>query len=201
MNEPAYKIYRFRQDLYVSKAARARQKGQTPRAVWFTGLSGAGKSTIANAVEMALLAGGRHSYLLDGDNIRQGLSRDLGFGDADRVENIRRVGEVAKLMVDAGLIVLAAFVSPFRADRQMVRELFLPGEFIEVYVSTPLEVCEQRDSKGLYRLARQGLVPDFTGISAPYEPPLDAELELDTAGLPVHECADRVLHMLKVRLP
>ncbi len=198
MNGPSYKILRFHQELDVNKAARARQKGQTPRAVWFTGLSGAGKSTIANAVERELLAHGRHSYLLDGDNIRQGLSRDLGFTDADRVENIRRVGEVTKLMVDAGLIVLAAFVSPFRADRQMVRELFPPGEFIEVFVSTPLEVCEQRDSKGLYRLARQGVVQNFTGISAPYEAPFNAEVELNTGELRVDQCVSRVLDVLNI---
>lgn len=186
------------QELDVDKQARARLKGQTPRAVWFTGLSGAGKTTIANAVEKALVADDGHSYLLDGDNVRHGLSRDLGFSDADRVENIRRVGEVAKLMVDAGLIVLVAFISPFRADRRMVRELFQPGEFIEVYVSTPLEVCEQRDTKGLYRLAREGRLSNFTGISAPYEAPTQPELELNAAQLPVGECVERVLHALEV---
>jgi bifunctional enzyme CysN/CysC len=184
------------QDLDVTKQARAQQKGQTPRVVWFTGLSGAGKSTVANAVEKALFARGMHSYLLDGDNVRHGLSRDLSFSDADRVENIRRVGEVAKLMVDAGLITLVAFISPFRADRRMVRELFQAGEFIEVYVSTPLEVCESRDRKGLYRLAREGRLPNFTGISAPYEPPLAAELDLNAAELPVEQCVERVLRLL-----
>ncbi len=185
------------QDLDVNKDARAQQKGQRPRAVWFTGLSGAGKSTVANAVEKALLARGMHSYLLDGDNVRHGLSRDLGFGDADRVENIRRVGEVAKLMVDAGLIVLVAFISPFRADRRMVRELFEAGEFIEVYVSTPLAVCERRDPKGLYRKARQGLVAQFTGVSAPYEAPTAPELLLDTSALAVEDCVNRVLRVLR----
>lgn len=184
------------QPLDLDKAARARLKGQVPRVVWFTGLSGAGKSTIANAVESALYARGMHSYVLDGDNVRQGLSRDLSFGDADRVENIRRIGEVAKLMVDAGLIVLVAFISPFRADRDMVRSLLQPGEFIEVYVSTPIEICEQRDSKGLYRLARAGKVPNFTGISSPYEPPGQPELELDTSKLSVEQCVSRVLQSL-----
>jgi bifunctional enzyme CysN/CysC len=184
------------QGLDVNKAARARQKGQSPRVLWFTGLSGAGKSTIANAVEQALFSRGMHSYLLDGDNVRHGLSRDLGFSDADRVENIRRVGEVAKLMADAGLVVLVAFISPFRADRRMVRELFESGEFTEVYVSTPLEVCERRDTKGLYKLARQGVVPNFTGVSAPYEPPLAPELELNTAELSVQQCVEQVLRTL-----
>lgn len=184
------------QALDLDKTARARLKGQVPRVVWFTGLSGAGKSTVANAVEKALYAQGMHSYILDGDNVRQGLSRDLSFGDADRVENIRRVGEVAKLMVDAGLIVLVAFISPFRADRNMVRALLQPGEFIEVYMSTPLEVCEKRDPKGLYRLARAGRVPNFTGISSPYEPPESPELSLDTDRLSVEACVARVLQAL-----
>ena len=186
------------QGLDLDKAARARQKGQSPRVLWFTGLSGAGKSTIANAVEQALFSRGMHSYLLDGDNIRHGLSRDLGFSDADRVENIRRVGEVAKLMLDAGLVVLVAFISPFRADRRMVRDLFESGEFIEIYVNTPLEVCESRDTKGLYKLARQGVVPNFTGVSAPYEPPLTPDLELNAAELSVQDCVERVLRALRV---
>lgn len=181
----------------VDKAARARQKGQVPRVVWFTGLSAAGKSTVANAVDNALLARGMHSYLLDGDSVRQGLSRDLGFSDADRTENIRRIGEVAKLMVDAGLIVLVAFISPFRADRRMVRALFEKGEFIEAYMSAPLEVCEKRDPKGLYAKARKGLVANFTGISGPYEPPEEAELDLDTAKLSVEACVERVLAGLR----
>ena len=185
--------------LFVEKAARSRQKGQSPRVVWFTGLSASGKSTIANALDKALFERGLHSYLLDGDRVRQGLSRDLGFGDADRTENIRRIGEVAKLMVDAGLIVLVAFISPFRADRRMVRSLFPKGEFVEVYVSTPIEICEQRDPKGLYRLARQGVVANFTGISAPYEPPENAELELDTAQLSVSQCVNRLMCSLEVR--
>ena len=183
----------------MNKTARARQKGQTPRVVWLTGLSGAGKSTLANAVERVLLAKGMHSYVLDGDSLRHGLNRDLGYGDADRAENIRRVGEVAKVMIDAGLIVLVALISPFRADRRRVRELFEPGEFIEVHVSTPLEVCEQRDPKGLYRRARAGEMADFTGISSPYEPPEAPQLELDTALLSVHDCIARILSLLELR--
>lgn len=181
----------------IDKAARARQKGQVPRVVWFTGLSGAGKSTIANAVDLALLARGMHSYLLDGDSVRQGLSRDLGFSDSDRAENIRRIGEVAKLMVDAGLIVLVAFISPFRADRRMVRALFEKGEFIEAYMNAPIEVCEKRDPKGLYAKARKGLVPHFTGISAPYEAPEHPELVLDTSRASVADCVEQVLSALE----
>jgi adenylyl-sulfate kinase len=183
----------------MNKTARARQKGQAPRVVWLTGLSGAGKSTLVNAVERVLLAIGVHSYVLDGDNLRHGLNRDLGYSDADRAENVRRVGEVAKVMVDAGLIVLVALISPFRADRRRVRELFEPGEFIEVHVSTPLEVCEQRDPKGLYRKARAGEMSEFTGISSPYEPPEAPQLELDTALLPVRDCVARILSLLELR--
>jgi adenylyl-sulfate kinase len=165
--------------------------------VWLTGLSGAGKSTLASAVEKVLRASGVRCYVLDGDRLRHGLNRDLGFSDADRVENIRRVGEVAKLMVDAGLVVLVALISPFRADRQRARELFRAGDFIEVHVSTPLEVCERRDPKGLYRKARAAEMPDFTGISSPYEPPEAPELELDTARLPLRDCVERILRLLK----
>jgi bifunctional enzyme CysN/CysC len=168
------------QALAVSQAARANLKHQTPKCLWFTGLSGSGKSTIANLVEKRLLAEGKHTYLLDGDNVRHGLSRDLGFSDADRVENIRRVAEVAKLMVDAGLIVIVSFISPFRDERRMARALFGPGEFVEVFVDTPLEECERRDVKGLYAKARAGLIPNFTGISSPYERPEHAEIVLDT---------------------
>lgn len=187
------------QKLDLDRRSRALQKGQTPRVVWFTGLSGAGKSTVANGVEAALYARGRHTYLLDGDNLRQGLNRDLGFGDEDRVENVRRAGEVARLMIDAGLIVLVALISPFRTERRMVRDLFAPGEFIEVYMSTPLETCERRDQKDLYRRARQGLIPNFTGISAGYEPPESPELALDASRLSVPQCVDAVLGMLDSR--
>ncbi len=166
------------QHLDVDKAVRAALKGQHPRCLWFTGLSGAGKSTIANAAERRLLALGHHTYLLDGDNIRHGLNRDLGFTDEDRVENIRRVAEVARLMVDAGLIVLVSFISPFRAERRMAREHFAAGEFIEVFVDAPLALCEQRDVKGLYAKARAGQLQHFTGIDSPYEAPEAPELHL-----------------------
>jgi bifunctional enzyme CysN/CysC len=168
------------QHLEVDKSARARSMGQVPRCLWFTGLSGSGKSTIANLVEKRLMALGRHTYLLDGDNVRHGLNKDLGFSDEDRVENIRRVAEVAKLMVDAGLIVLVSFISPFRAERRLARELFEDGEFIEVFVDTPLEEAERRDVKGLYAKARAGKIPNFTGIDSPYEVPEAAELQLRT---------------------
>ena len=168
------------QPLDVDKAARARQKRQQPRCLWFTGLSGAGKSTIANALERKLLAQGFHTYLLDGDNVRHGLNKDLGFTDADRVENIRRVAEVARLMVDAGLIVLVSFISPFAAERRMARDLFADGEFVEIHVDTPLAVAERRDVKGLYAKARAGQLRNFTGLDSPYEVPENPELRLDT---------------------
>ncbi len=168
------------QALDVDQTARSQIKHQTARCLWFTGLSGSGKSTIANLVEKRLLAEGKHTYLLDGDNVRHGLNRDLGFSDADRVENIRRVAEVAKLMVDAGLIVLVSFIAPFRDERRMARELFAEGEFVEIFVDTPLEECERRDVKGLYAKARAGLIPNFTGIDSPYERPEHAEIVLDT---------------------
>ncbi|HEN47450.1 MAG TPA: adenylyl-sulfate kinase, partial [Mizugakiibacter sp.] len=166
------------QHLDVDQCARATQKGQRPRCIWFTGLSGAGKSTIANVLEKRLFALGHHTYLLDGDNVRHGLNRDLGFTAGDRVENIRRVAEVARLMVDAGLIVLVSFISPYQAERRMARELFADDEFIEVFVDTPLKICEQRDVKGLYAKARAGDLANFTGVSAPYEPPLSPEIHL-----------------------
>ncbi len=166
------------QHLEVDKAARARIKGQSPQVLWFTGLSGAGKSTIANLVDKRLHALGYHTFLLDGDNVRHGLNRDLGFTDEDRVENIRRVAEVARLMADAGLIVLVSFISPFRAERQMARARFDAGEFLEIFVDVPLQVAEQRDAKGLYRKARAGEIPNFTGIDSPYEVPEHAELHL-----------------------
>jgi bifunctional enzyme CysN/CysC len=168
------------QALDVGKPTRARQKGQKPRAIWLTGLSGAGKSTIANLVERKLVSMGHHTYLLDGANVRHGLNKDLGFTSQDRVENIRRVAEVAKLMVDAGLIVLVSFISPFRAERRMARELFAGGEFIEVFVDTPLVEAEKRDAKGLYKKARGGQLQNFTGIDSPYEPPEHPELRIDT---------------------
>lgn len=187
------------QELFVDKSARAGLKGQKPCVLWFTGLSGAGKSTIANTLEKRLHAMGRHTYLLDGDNIRHGLNKDLGFTDADRVENIRRVAEAAKLFVDAGLIVMVSFISPFRSERRMARDLLQDGEFIEIYVDTPLEVCEERDPKGLYRKARAGLITNFTGIDSLYEPPENPELKLDTRASDPEALAEAVLAELRRR--
>ncbi|MET0282025.1 MAG: sulfate adenylyltransferase subunit CysN [Steroidobacteraceae bacterium] len=184
------------QHLDVTRAARAQLKGQRACALWFTGLSGAGKSTIANLVEKRLHGLGRHTYLLDGDNIRHGLNRDLGFTDAERVENIRRVAEVAKLMVDAGLIVLVSFISPFRSERQLARELLEPGEFYEIFIDTPIEEAEKRDPKGLYRKARSGQLPNFTGISSPYEPPTDPEIRIDTTEVPALDAAEQIIAQL-----
>jgi bifunctional enzyme CysN/CysC len=187
------------QALDVSKRTRSALKGQRPAILWFTGLSGAGKSTIANRVEAALAAMGRHSYLLDGDNLRSGLNRDLGFSDADRVENIRRIGEVAKLFVDSGAIVLCAFISPFRNERAEIRNLVAPGEFVEIFVDTPLEICEARDPKGLYAKSRAGRLPNFTGIDSPYELPEKPELVLAAASATPDELADRVISYLSTR--
>ncbi|MHA6963905.1 sulfate adenylyltransferase subunit CysN [Zobellella denitrificans] len=187
------------QHVDVDKEARALAKGQKPAVLWFTGLSGAGKSTIANLVEKKLHAQGRHTYLLDGDNVRHGLNKDLGFTDADRVENIRRVAEVSKLMVDAGLIVLTAFISPFRSERRMARELLAEGEFIEVHVDTPLAVAEERDVKGLYKKARRGELKNFTGIDSAYEQPENPEIRLDTTALSAEAAADEIIAALKHR--
>ncbi|KAF1719435.1 sulfate adenylyltransferase subunit CysN [Pseudoxanthomonas wuyuanensis] len=184
------------QHLDVDKAARARIKGQTPKVLWFTGLSGAGKSTIANLVDKRLHALGYHSFILDGDNVRHGLNRDLGFTDEDRVENIRRVAEVARLMADAGLIVLVSFISPFRAERRMARARFAQDEFVEIFVDVPLAVAEQRDVKGLYRKARAGQIPNFTGIDSPYEVPESPELHLDAGAHSPEELALQVLQAL-----
>lgn len=183
----------------LDKAARAALKGQRPGVVWFTGLSGAGKSTIANLVELRLHRLGCHTYLLDGDNVRHGLNRDLGFDAADRAENIRRAAEVARLMVDAGLIVLAAFISPFRAERGLARALLAEGEFVEVHVDAPLHVAERRDPKGLYRKARRGELKLFTGIDSPYEVPQSPELRLDTVELCAERAADRVVEHLRLK--
>ena len=184
------------QHVDVDKSARARIKAQRPRCVWFTGLSGSGKSTIANLVEKRLLALGHHTYLLDGDNVRHGLNKDLGFTDEDRVENLRRVAEVAKLMTDAGLIVLVSFISPFSAERRAARALFAEDEFIEIFVDTPLAVAEQRDIKGLYAKARRGELPHFTGIDSPYEAPEAPELRLDTTNKPAQTLAEQVVARL-----
>lgn len=181
------------QTVQVDQQARSRQNGHRPVVVWFTGLSGAGKSTIANLVETQLHSEGIRTYLLDGDNVRHGLNRDLGFTDADRVENIRRVAEVAHLMTDAGLVVLASFISPFRAERLMARELIEPGEFIEVFVDTPLDVAETRDVKGLYAKARRGELTNFTGIDSPFEPPVEPDIHIDTTRLTAEQAAEVVL--------
>ncbi|USQ97896.1 sulfate adenylyltransferase subunit CysN [Caulobacter sp. RL271] len=181
----------------VSKASRSALKSQRGQVVWLTGLSGAGKSTIANLVEKRLHALGRHTYLLDGDNVRHGLNKDLGFTEEDRVENIRRVAEVAKLMVDAGLIVLTAFISPFRAERQLARDILEPGEFIEVFVDTPLAVAEARDVKGLYKKARSGQLKNFTGVDSPYEAPETPELRIDTTAIDPVEAAERIVAWLE----
>jgi bifunctional enzyme CysN/CysC len=183
----------------VSKAARAALKGQHPAALWFTGLSGAGKSTIANLVEQRLLALGHHTVMLDGDNVRHGLNRDLGFTEADRIENIRRAAEAGKLMVEAGLIALISFISPYRSDRDSARALFEPGEFIEVFVDTPVEECQRRDPKGLYKRALAGQIRNFTGVDAPYEAPLNPDLRLQTTNSPAEQLAERVIAELRTR--
>jgi len=183
----------------ISKRERAQALGQQPCVVWMTGLSAAGKSSIASGLQSRLFDRGLHCYLLDGDTVRLGLSRDLGYSDADRQEHIRRVGELARLFVDAGLIVLVALISPFRAERDAVRALFEPGEFIEVFVDTPLAVCEQRDPKGLYRRARAGLVPLFTGIDSPYEIPERPEVVLPANEAGIDDCVARLVAALEHR--
>ncbi len=184
------------QALAVDKRSRAELKQQAPKLIWLTGLSGSGKSTIANLLEKKLLASGYHSYLLDGDNVRHGLNRDLGFTAADRVENIRRVAETAKLMLDAGLIVITSFISPFRAERDMARQLIGSDEFLEVHVATPLAVCEQRDPKGLYGKARRGEIKNFTGLDSPYEPPLAADLVINTEVVSPEAAAEELFALL-----
>ena len=184
---------------HIAKEERAKIKAQKPCILWFTGLSGSGKSTVANEVEKQLFALQKHTYLLDGDNIRMGLNRGLTFSDEDRVENIRRIGEVAKLFVDAGIIVLSAFISPFQREREMVRGLVEEHEFIEVFIDTPLKLCESRDPKGLYKKARRGEIADFTGISSPYEAPLNPEIHLKTEKLSIDESAKQIIAYLKDR--
>jgi bifunctional enzyme CysN/CysC len=185
------------QPLSIGKAERAALKNQKPRIIWFTGLSGAGKSTIANILDQKLFALGNHTMLLDGDNLRHGLNRDLGFTEADRVENIRRVGEVARLMVDSGLIVICSFISPYKAERDMVRSLVAEGDFIEVFVNTPIEECMRRDPKGLYSKAKEGKIKNFTGIDAPYEAPERPEIRLETVGHRPDELADQIVELLR----
>jgi bifunctional enzyme CysN/CysC len=182
----------------IGRESHAAMKNQVPRVLWFTGLSGSGKSTIANEVEKRLALMNRHTFLLDGDNVRHGLNKDLGFTEADRIENIRRVGEVAKLMADAGLIVLTAFISPFRAERDMVRAMLPPGEFVEIFVDTPLAVAEARDVKGLYKKARSGQLKNFTGIDSPYEAPAAPEIRVNTVEMTVEEAAE---HIVRAILP
>ena len=180
----------------VTKDERSQQKQQKPCLLWFTGLSGSGKSTIANAVDAKLVARGQHTYLLDGDNVRHGLNGDLGFSDEHRIENIRRISEVSKLMVDAGLIVSTAFISPFASDRAMAREKLVTGEFIEVFIDTPIDICEQRDPKGLYKKARSGEIKNFTGIDSGYDIPQQPEIHLETAALSIEQCADVIIQYL-----
>jgi len=180
----------------VDREARAQQRGHGSAILWFTGLSGSGKSTLANAVNVALHKNGYSTYVLDGDNIRHGLCKDLGFSDHDREENIRRIGEVSKLFLDAGIIVLTAFVSPFRTDRDKARALVGENDFIEIYCSADLEICETRDTKGLYAKARKGDIKDFTGISSPYEEPKSPELKVDTGNLEIGACVDMVINFL-----
>lgn len=181
----------------VTHEDRVEQKNQKSVVLWFTGLSGSGKSTVANAVESKLLSLGKHSYLLDGDNVRHGLNKDLGFNDDDRVENIRRIGEVAKLFVDSGIIVLTAFISPFISDRQQVRELLEGNQFLEVFIDTPLEICESRDPKGLYKKARAGEIKHFTGIDSEYQAPESPEIHIKTADKSIEECAEQIVQALK----
>ena len=183
---------------HITKDDRAKQKNQVPKCIWLTGLSGSGKSTLANALEVALTEQGKHTYLLDGDNVRHGLNKNLGMSDEDRTENIRRVSEVAKLMVDAGLVVITAFISPFRADRDAARALFEDGEFVEVFADAPLEECEKRDPKGLYKKARAGEIKEFTGIDSPYEAPANAEVVINTAEHDVGECVRQLIAKIGV---
>ncbi len=182
----------------VTKSAREKLLNQKPCILWFTGLSGSGKSTVANAVEFELYKRGRKTFLLDGDNVRHGLNKDLGFSENDRVENIRRIGEVSKLFVDSGLIVLTAFISPFKSDRQIAKSLVKYDEFIEIFIDTPLAVCETRDPKGLYKRARDGAIKNFTGIDSPYEPPKEPQIHIKTDECSVDECVDKIIaHLIK----
>jgi bifunctional enzyme CysN/CysC len=182
----------------ITRDHHSNLKNQKPAVLWMTGLSGSGKSTIANEVEQKLARLHRHTFLLDGDNVRHGLNKDLGFTKVDRIENIRRVGEVAKLMTDAGLIVIAAFISPFRLERQMLRDMIAPGEFVEVFIDTPLSVAEERDVKGLYAKARSGQLKNFTGIDSPYEAPETPEIHIDTTKLSIDDAAEQIVkYMLR----
>ena len=181
----------------VTKKERSKTKGQKPCVLWFTGLSGSGKSTIANALEVKLNELNKHTYLLDGDNIRLGLNKGLSFSDADRIENIRRIGEVSKLFVDAGIIVLTAFISPFRNDRKQIRDLINQDEFIEIFIDTPIDICESRDPKGLYKKARDGEIANFTGISSPYEAPENPEIDIKSGEISIEECVNEIINYLE----
>lgn len=183
-------------DQTISKKDKQKQKGHRPILLWYTGLSGSGKSTIANAVEVMLFEMGCHTYLLDGDNVRMGLNKGLSFNDEDRVENIRRISEVAKLFVDAGLIVSTAFISPFAEDRDRARAIFKEHEFVEVFINTPIEICEQRDPKGLYKKARKGEIPHFTGISSNFDVPTNPDIHVETSNKTVEQCAQQVIEYL-----
>lgn len=185
----------------VDAKRRSAIKNQLPIVVWLTGLSGAGKSSIANVLELALCDAGRHTYLLDGDNVRLGLCHDLGFSDTDRVENIRRISEVAKLFMDAGLIVITAFISPFRRDRALAREVIGEANFIEVFIDTPLNECERRDPKGLYKKAREGLIKNFTGIDSPYEPPVNPQIRINTLEDDLETAAQRIVDFINKHSP
>lgn len=196
MSEPKSKNIVWSES-HVEAAQRQEIMGHKPATIWFTGLSGSGKSTIALATEFALIKRGINAYILDGDNVRHGLNNNLGFSPADRTENIRRIGEVCALFCDAGLLVFSAFISPYRADRDLVRSKHADGQFIEVHVNAPLEVCESRDVKGLYQKARAGEIPEFTGISAPYDEPLNPEIILETGEHSIEECAQQVLSYLE----
>ncbi len=196
MSEPKSKNIVWSES-HVEAAQRQEIMGHKPATIWFTGLSGSGKSTIALATEFALIKRGVNAYILDGDNVRHGLNNNLGFSPADRTENIRRIGEVCALFCDAGLLVFSAFISPYRADRDLVRSKHADGQFIEVHVNAPLEVCESRDVKGLYQKARAGEIPEFTGISAPYDEPLKPEITLETGEHNIEECAQQVLSYLE----
>ncbi len=185
-------------DKCITKSDKVKMTKQKPCILWFTGLSGSGKSTIANALERKLFNNGNFTYLLDGDNVRHGLNKDLGFDDKSRVENIRRVGEVAKLFVDSGLIVLSAFISPYQSDRKLVKELVEDKEFIEIFVDTPLEICEQRDPKGLYKKARKGEIKDFTGIDSPYEAPIKADIHIKNDNISIEKACEQIIdYMIK----
>lgn len=187
----------YKHQALISRTQRQNQAGHKSAILWFTGLSGSGKSTLAHAVEAALYEQGCRTFVFDGDNVRHGLCADLGFSNKDRQENIRRIGEMAKLFMEAGVLAITAFISPFRADRDKVRRLVQPGEFIEIYCSAPIEICEQRDVKGLYAKAREGKIAEFTGISSPYEPPVKAEMVIDTANNSLDACVGQVIGYLK----